>query len=225
MGLAFTTFGISRWLYAFRTFGPLVVWRFASVWILLAVAILFASSIFWIWLAFGRISAVRPFAEGVEIRRGLRRRAIRWEDVHAIYISATQDQLLGLGIATRASVKLQLAKGKAIKLTSAIEALAELAKSIKQHAYPRMLRGYSHLLQHGKAAKFGSITLTNHGFNWRKRGIPWQFISEAALKDGRLRIIPKPNHKEAPISIAVRKIPNVDLCFQLIQHLHADASS
>lgn len=224
-GLALMAFGISRWLYAFRAFGPLVVWRFSSRWIALSGVILAASLVFWIWLALGRISAIRTFPNGVEIRRGLRRRTVRWEEVSAITISATHDQLLGLGIGTRANIRLRLSGGKTIKITSAIDSLADLAQSIKQHAYPRMLRGYSRLLQHGKAAKFGSITLTNHGFNWRKHSIPWQIISQATLQDGKLKVHIRPNQNQPPVFIPVRKIPNVDICLQLIEHLRADASS
>jgi hypothetical protein len=224
-GLGILAFGISRWLYAFRAFGPLVVWRFSSQWIALATVMLAASVVIWIWLALIRISAVRPSPEGIEIRRGLRRKQVRWEGISAIYISATHDQLLGLGIGTRASLKIKLSSGKGITITSAIELLADLAQSIKQFAYPRMLRGYSRLLQHGKVAKFGSITLTNHGFNWRKRSIPWQFISGANLQAGKLEISTKPNQSQAPVSIPIRKIPNVDICLQLIQHLQIDASS
>jgi hypothetical protein len=78
---------------------------------------------------------------------------------------------------------------------------------------------YREMMRSGEALTFGPIKLTQRGIVHRKRNEPWQNFRDVHLEGGRLLIEFQGSKGSRKISIPARRVPNVDLCVQLLRNI------
>jgi len=66
--------------------------------------------------------------------------------------------------------------------------------------------------------KFGPIVLTSQGIINGRKALRWQDIGKIQLNRGRLDLHPIEGTQGARFSFPSHKIPNIDLCLQILYH-------
>jgi hypothetical protein len=210
--------GFNRWRFVLQNFGPAVLWR----WI---------SPVLWIGLAFGIIGTVglmlllRIGRQEIQIspeaftwRKGRNLTVHRWEDIQGIYITSFRYGILEFEWAKKTEIILHLEEGKRIKVNQNFKNIETLAGTIKEYIYPIMFERFRDEFNHGQPLSFGPLLLTSQGVLNGRRTIRWQDIGEIIIDRGSLQLQPIDGSGSPKLSIPVRKIPNADLCIQLLHH-------
>lgn len=212
-------FGFWRWYFAYANYGPAVVWRWASpAWA--AGAALFALALlqtFRLWQV-GRRS-LYLYAGGIVWRVGRHARALAWADVAEIYTSLVRYGLLGLDWGSRLRVTVVPTRGRFIQLTEDLADLDTLLQHVKHSIYPRLLAQSRRAFNAGGALTFGPLTLQRDGILRQGRLVPWRALRGASLDSGRLTLTITEAGGPAHVRLPVSRIPNADLCLQLIRLL------
>jgi hypothetical protein len=112
-----------------------------------------------------------------------------------------------------------LANRKTVRLTHQVDGLDQLVETIKERVYPRLMGDYVKAFRMGKAIKFGPLILTLDSVKYRRRSIPWDQVRGTEISRGKLDVLWEEGKRSARMSIPTRKIPNVEICFQLIRRL------
>lgn len=208
-----------RWLFAYSTYGPALVWRVTFPLILLSAATLA------IGLA-GVLARIRlgplvitTFQRGMTVRRGRRGKLIRWSHIRNLRTSAVRYGFSGLSWGHRASITLTLDSGEKFRFTSALNDVDGLIAAVKGNVYPRLLDEYTREFNQGHALGFGPLMLSSQGIERGRSRLDWANLGRASLENGRLVLTPRTGSEGSKIRIEARRIPNVDLCLQFIQHL------
>lgn len=227
-GLTFFAFAVAialgfwRWYFAYANYGPAVVWRWASpAWA--AGAALFALGAVQTFRAI-QVSRrkLHLYAGGIVWQVGRRARALAWADVAQIYTSIVRYGLFGFVWGSRLRVTLLPSTGRLIQLTEDLADLDSLLQHIKHSVYPRLLAQSRQAFNAGVALPFGPLTLQRDGILRRGRVIPWRAVRSADLESGRLTITFTEANAPGLIRLPVSRIPNADLCLQLIQLLGSE---
>jgi hypothetical protein len=66
--------------------------------------------------------------------------------------------------------------------------------------------------------QFGPIILTPQGVINGRKALRWQDIGEIQLVKGRLELHPIKEMRRSKFSFPSHKIPNIDLCLQILQY-------
>jgi len=215
-------FGFWRWYFAYANYGPAVVWRWASpAWA--AAAALFA---------LGAVQTLRAiqvarrrlylYAGGIVWQVGGRARALAWAEIAQIYTVMVRYGLFGLVWGSRLRVTLVPSRGRLIHLTEDLADLDTLLQHIKHSVYPRLLAQSRQAFNAGEALPFGPLTLQRDGILRHGRVIPWRAVRTTNLDSGRLTITFTEGQTQSRVRIPVSRIPNADLCIQLIEVLGSE---
>jgi hypothetical protein len=209
-------FALWRWYFITVTFGPALVSRMLrpALWMALGFAIL---ALLALMASRRRQSAAIVYEAGLLVDQGRRRRWIHWTDILAVRISAVRYGLHGVSWGGRVRASLDLAAGRSVRLPSGLEAYPELIEAIKRAVYPRLADGYRQLINQGLEVGFGPIRLTQQGVLHGRKLLRWQDLGACRLEGGQLVLTPR--LKAPRIRLPAEQVPNVDLCFQLIQQL------
>ncbi len=207
-----------RWAFAFSHFGPAVVWRWAAPWAWGAAA---AGLLGLLALAgLLRTGSMRVCAHraGLMVVRGRRRRVVHWSEVQAIRTRALRYSLPALLGRRRTELELALTDGSRLNFGGELSEFDKLVEHAKQYVYPRLLTECIRALQAGQTLRFGPLTIDPKGMRYRRRRLSWDELDEAIVKDGHLNILPQSQKTARPWRMPVHRIPNVEVCAQLIQH-------
>ena len=187
--------GIYRWYFAYRHFGPAAVARWSGP----ALGISLASAMLGlIGLAYFE--------------------RIPWDQIQAISTSSVRYGLPWFSWGRSSKITIHLKpKGKR-SLSQSLTNLDQLAITAKKYVYPGLLEQYRQALQQGDAVQFGSIEITRRELLHGKRKYPWAEINKVKLDRGFLIIEKQSAHWKRRMRLSAQRIPNIDLCFQLIQH-------
>jgi hypothetical protein len=221
IGIAFFGFGAYRWGFAYSNYGPAVVWRWGGPWILIGLTLLAMGAIGAGWLIRWNWLSVTSFENGLQLRRGRRVQLIPWAKVQSILVSSVRYGMLGLIWGSRSSLRLRLADNRKLRFNDTLAGLSQLISTIKQQVYPRLLAEYAQFIRDGQPVSFGSLVIQPEGIQRGGRRLLWTEIDSAQLRDGRITIHAKGSG--ATLRAEVRKVPNAEICLQLIQHYSTGA--
>lgn len=220
--------GVARGYFAYTTFGPAVVWRWATPSLAVGACLTGVSLIVLLMAWAGQGLLVCAFEGGLTYQRSRRGMMIPWSSIRAIRTSAVRYGLPGLAHGTRTDLHLLLVRARANKaggvapasrlhLPPALTDIDALAETIKRHVYPGLLAENMQDLANAKPLVFGPLVLSAEGLSYKKQNMAWQELSGAALQDGLLRLESASGNARG-LRLAAGQIPNVEIFLQIIQH-------
>lgn len=212
-------FGVWRWYFALTNFGPAVVWRWSwtalLTGVLLGLAALLAAVLAWRQ----RWPEVYAFRRGLSIHAGQGVARIPWDEIETIYSRSIRYGLPSMAWTGHATVTMHLRDGRRLKLSNVLADYELLIETIKSHIYPGLLARYVHAFNQGQSIAFGPLSLTQQGIQNGRQVLPWNEVQHASLREGKLIVEPDESSRGRRIRLPADKIPNVDLCVQLLQQL------
>lgn len=210
--------GIYRWYFAYRHFGPAAVvrWSAPAFGLSIGSAILGLFGLAYLLHLWG--SYVKVYSGGILIGRRGKTEIIPWDQIQAISTASIRYGLPWFAWGNRSRITLHLKSDGKRSLSQSLSNLDQLGITAKKYIYPGLLEEYRNSLQCGDAVHFGSIKLTRRELVSDKRRYPWAEIHKVTLERGFLSIQTGSSRWKRGIRIAAQRIPNIDLCFQLIQH-------
>jgi hypothetical protein len=210
--------GLNRWRFVLTNFGPAVVWRWISPFL-------------WVGLGFGLLGTIaltlllRTNRQEIQIspeaftwRKGRNLSVHRWEDIQNIFITSIRYGILDFEWAKKTEVILHLDTGKRIRINQVFENIERLVDTIKKYVYPIMFERFRHKFNNGEPLAFGPLLLTTQGVLNGRKTLRWQDIGEILVDRGSLWLRPIDSSGSSQLSIPTQKIPNIDLCVQLLHH-------
>jgi Family of unknown function (DUF6585) len=208
-----------RWFFAYSTYGPALVWRVTFPLVIISVITLAVGLIgVFAYIRLGSL-VVTTFEKGMTVRHGRHGKLIRWGHVRHLRTAAVRYGFAGMSWGRRASITLTLDSGEKFRFTTALGDIGNLIATIKSNVYPRLLDEYTQEFNQGHPLSFGPLTLSPEGIQQGRGRLEWVNLGRASLENGRLVLTPRPGTEGSRIRIEARRIPNVDLCLQFIQHL------
>ncbi len=221
-GGGLTILGLARWEFALRTFGPAVVLRWSGPWLVFGTLLLLIGLAGTGWLIRWNWLRVTTFQNGLEVQGRRRLRTIPWGDIRGVLVSGVRYGMLGLAWGSRSSLRLDLNGGQRVQFTDTLVGLSQLTSLVKRRTYPRLLTESTASLRDGQPIPFGPLSLRPEGVQLGRRRVVWPEVESAELRQGRVVIkLRKPG---APLRLSAGKLPNVEICLQLIQHYAAQAA-
>lgn len=208
-----------RWAFAYSTYGPAIVWRVAFPLVLLSlVSLTVGLAGVLATLRLGPL-VVSTYERGLVVRRGRRGKLIRWGHIRHLRTAAVRYGFSGLSWGRRASITLILDNGEKFRFTTVLADIEGLIAVVKSNVYPRLLDEYTRQFNQGHALSFGPLSLSAVGIQQGRSQLGWADLGRASLENGRLVLTPASPGRGSKIRIEARRIPDVDLCLQFIQHL------
>lgn len=217
--LALVTIGVWRGYLAYQDYGPALVLRWSMPsWIAAAaLGLIGLGSLFTLWQRHS--IKVRTFANGMTYQRKRKPQVFFWRHVRAIRTYASRYFLPFLGTGGRSELLLTMASRQTLRLTSIVTGLDQLVETVKERVYPRLMSDYVKAFRMGQPIAFGPLTLTLDGIQYGRRSLAWDKVGGIELKRGKLNILWETDGGVSRLSVAARRIPNVEICFQLIRRL------
>jgi hypothetical protein len=210
-----------RWWSAIHNYGPALAGRWISppVWVagLMALVAMLGAGLH---LAQRRIRAVLCEG-GLLLSKPGKVSALHWEEILHIHTRSVEYGALGISWGKHTQVSLITRSGKRISLDDKISDLGRLVASIKERVYPSLMQHYRLAFNRGEVLDFGPLVLTQGGVVLGNQTLAWDHVGQVTLSDGKLRLLPLDRERKEAISIAAHRVPNVDLCAQLIRLLGA----
>lgn len=210
---------IWRWQEAINYYGPAAVWRWISVpvWVSLFTLAMAISS--FIILRRVRQNEVQLSNMGLTIQRGKRLETIAWDRVMTIRTSSERYGILGVSWGKKTEIHIVTKGGTKYKFNQSFERIVELIEQIKHFVYPRLLEEYRLAFNRGEPLTFGPLVLTSDGILNGRRALRWVDLGKVNLERGSLELQPLKKSRGPKFSLPAHKVPNIDLCIQLISHL------
>lgn len=219
VALAASLLAVGRAWFAYETFGPLAVDRWASPPGVVAGVSLITGVVL-LLLARGRgRKVVRQYARGLVILSGRRGSALPWDEVREIHTHSVRYGLGRRPWGRLGELTLVARDGQKLRLDQSLNEYDELAEAVKRAVYPPLLEAYTRAFNHGESLPFGPLSLTAEGIRNGRKTLRWEDLSQARLERGWLEAVPLDRHHGPKMRFPARAIPNVDLCLQLIQEL------
>jgi hypothetical protein len=222
--------GLVRWYLAYSHYGPALVWRWSTPAFLMAagLGVVSLGAVF----AAGRVHglAVRVHENGLVLLRGRRGTWIPWNEIRTVQTSSIRYGLPGFPRQREADLVVEYEKTpsgnphptrgpRSVRLPHTLGGMESLGTSVKARVYPLLLEAYSASFNRGQPIEFGRVHLTAEGLRVGKQVFPWKSLSEASLARGELVLRGTPSSGTSLLRIPAHRVPNVELCLQLIQYL------
>jgi len=210
LGLALLAIGVWALIFATTTYGPAAVPRWSNAWFVsspilgfFGIACLLRA---W-WLSRLRVEA---HAEGLRVGRDPRARWIPWPAIREV-------RTIGAS-GSYAALDLRLEDGRRIRLTRTLADLDALVDRVKRGAFPGLLEASRQQFNLGETLAFGPLRLSPDGVQAGRKAIQWKDVQAVEVRDGRMVISARPP-ETARLRVAAGRVPNVDVCVQLVRHL------
>ena len=221
-GGALTIVGLARGEFALRTYGPAVVLRWSGAWLIFGMLLLILGVRGSAWLIRWNWLRVTTFQNGLQVHGRKRARTIAWNDIRGVLVSGVRYGMLGLAWGSRSTLRLELIGNQRVQFTDTLVGLSQLTSLVKRRTYPRLLTEFTASLRNGQPIPFGPLSLRPEGVQLGRRRVAWPDIESAELRQGRVLI--KLRKSDAPLRLSAGKLPNVEICLQLVQHYAAQAA-
>lgn len=207
------------WLFAYRHYGPaaIVRWTTPALWTATGFALVALIGLISFWRSRGL--RVCLYDLGMIYQRGRQEEILLWDQIIQIHTAAVRYGLSSLAWGAQTTLELHTDDNRLVRLNHALTDLSSLAETIKRNVYPNLLAEYRRDLNQGVAINFGPLLLTLKGVQQGQQFIRWQDISQITLGRGLLLITPHEHDQGTKMRIPANRVPNVDLCVQLIEHL------
>ena len=200
---------------SFQHHGPALAIYRSQAWFLLAGLLFLILAAYLAYRVAISRQRIRAFENGLELRDFFfRTRSFRWTDLSGISLSATRLTLFGKAVSTRPVCKVFPKLGKTTELSSKIQGLPELIQIIKTHVYPLIWPGIKSDVRAGRAASFGTITISNEGLSTSKGLIPWEKIARLNTVSGFLVV---ELHDDSTRKVAAIDIVNLELLLEAVE--------
>ena len=222
-GAGFLLIGAYRWTFALSNYGPAVVWRWSTAWLVVGLLFLLIGLIGAAWVFRWNWLSVTTFEKGLQVKRRRRDITVQWGEIQEVLVSGVTYGILGLIWGSRSSLRLEISGGQVERFPDTLAGLAQLITTIKRHVYPRLLNEYTLHLRNGQPIAFGPIQVRPEGVARGQRRLGWNEVAGAELKDGKLLLTT--NQRRSAIRVRANSIPNAEICLQLIQHYAKQAHS
>ncbi len=211
--------GVWAGLFALQNYGVAAVGRWITIWAE-AAGILGLAGLWACWRLIGlRNEWVRLYSKGLAVRARSATRFVPWEAIREIRVEAIRFGLPVFGARQEAALSLRFNDGGGMRLTQDLEGFDLVLQRTKEEVYPRLLNEYSQAFNAGSEIAFGPLRLSDSGLATRRSTIPWNDLRSVDLDHGSLRISGGVDGRQANASIRAARVPNVDLCLQLIRQL------
>ena len=210
-----------RWLFAYNNYGSAAIWRWTTP--ALVTVLGFASlSILGLLLTWrSRGFRISLHTSGMVYRRGRRKETLLWEQIQRVHTAAVSYGFSSLAWGAQTTLKLHTNDGRQFHLTHALTDMNDLAETIKRQVYPGLLDAYRHKFNQGDPLSFGPLSLTETGVQRDDQMLKWDHLGRVSLGRGSLLLEPSDHNKGKRIRIPAHRVPNVEICTQLIEHLRA----
>jgi hypothetical protein len=210
--------GFSRWKYALTNFGPAVIWRWISptLWIGIGFGLLGIVALV-LLLRVGR-QEIQISPESFTWRKGRKLQVYPWKAIQGVYVTSVSYGILDFAWARKTEIVLEMEEGKHLSINQTFENIEKLLENIKRHVYPIMFERLKNNFQQGEPLSFGPLLLTSQGVLNGRKPLRWQDIGKISLEQGSLRFQPVEGSEGPKFTIPVHKIPNFELCLQLLHH-------
>ena len=218
-GIAAFAWTIFRWYFAYHLFGPAVVGRWTKPALILSLVIAAIGAIGLILYLGARDYRVITNAEGVQIWKRNRAISIPWEDIEFVRSSSIRYGVMKFEWGNRSTLWIHISNGQIFRFANNLMDFNNLAETVKANLYPGYIGRYRQDLNQGQSIDFGPIQLTPNGIIFGRKECHWSALKGVSLARGHLTISVKDGKRMKSYSIPARKVPNSDLCAQLIQNI------
>jgi len=210
---------IFRWYFAYHHFGPAVVGRWTTPALILSLVLATFGAIGLILYLSARNYRVATNEISVLITKRNHAVSIPWEEIEFVRSSSIRYGVAKLEWGNRSTLWIHTSSGQVFRFANNLTDFNSLAETIKANLYPRYLALYRQYLNQGQSIDFGPVQLTPSGIVFGRRECHWSALEGVSLIRGRLTITVNNEARMKSYSIPARKIPNSDLCAQLIQNI------
>ena len=217
--IAAFAYAIYRWYFAYHHFGPAVVGRWTTPALILALVLAAIGAIGLILYMSARRYRVITNETSLQIRKRNHAVSIPWEEIEFVRSSSIRYGVAKFEWGNRSTLWVHTSNGQVFRFVNNLMDFNSLAETIKANLYPRYLTRYRQDLNQGQSIDFGPIQLTPNGIVFGRKECHWSALEGVSLARGRLTITMKDGKQMKSYSIPARKIPNSDLCAQLIQNI------
>ncbi|TET96562.1 MAG: hypothetical protein E3J30_11480 [Anaerolineales bacterium] len=217
--IAAFTWAIFRWYFAYHHFGPAVVGRWTTPTLILSLVLAAISAIGLILYMSARRYHVITNETSLQIKKRNHAISIPWEEIEFVRSSSIRYGVAKFEWGNRSTLWVHTSNGQVFRFMNNLMDFNSLAEAVKAALYPRYLARYREDLNQGQSIDFGPIQLTPNGIVFGRKECHWSTLEDVSLARGRLTITAKEGQRMKSYSIPARKIPNSDLCAQLIQNI------
>jgi hypothetical protein len=210
--------GFWRWRYVLTHFGPAVLWRWLYPFLWSALGLGLVGGIGLYLLLFVGRQEIQLSPMGITWRKGRKLWIFPWGEIENIFITSIRYGILDFAWGRRTEVILQLQKRKRLKISQAFENIETLVETMKHYVYPLMFEKFRNAFNRGEPVQFGPMILTTQGILNGRKALRWQDVGKIQLHAGRLDLHPVDGTNGTKFSFPVYKIPNIDLCIQILHH-------
>jgi len=211
--LAALGFSLWAWYFAMSTYGPAAIRRWTFPWLVAApvLGIVGLTCLVRIW----RLTRlwVETLPNGIRVHRGRKIDLIVWADVREIRTWPAHQPG-----PTFAALEIRRNGGRRLRLTRSLADLEGLVQDVKRGAYPLLQECYRAKFNRGEELGFGRLRLTLDGVQAGRKTIQWGHVQVVDVKGGQLSIT-SDEPAAARLRVAAARVPNVDLCVQIIRLL------
>jgi hypothetical protein len=217
--LASVSILIWQWRNAIINFGPAALWRWIAIPVWATLIFSAMTILSFILLRRNRQSEIQVSTMGLTIQRGKSLETINWDTVDHIRTKFERYGVLSITWANKSEIHIVTEDGIEHKFNQAYERIDDLIEEIKHFVYPRLLEEYRLAFNRGEPLSFGPLILTSDGILNGRQALRWKDLESINFERGSLKLQPFENSKSPQFSIPAYKVPNIDLCIQLINHL------
>ena len=205
--------------FAYQTFGPAIVPRWASRPLPFAFAGLAITAYSGLWLLRRRGLRVSLHPSGFRISTRGRNLQARWDEVERIWLTSIRYGLTAQPSRQHASMRLETTAGETIHLDHTLEGFLELVQCVKEHAYPHILDRYRQQLRRGESLDFGPLRLSGEAIRLGSRSFAWSQLSDVSIRKGRLELLFQEEGQILRRRVTLGRVPNADICHQLLKNM------
>lgn len=217
--IAAFAYAIYRWYFAYHHFGPAVVRRWTTPALILSLVLAAIGAIGLILYLSARSYRVVTNETSLQIQKRNRAISIPWEEIEFVRSSSIRYGVAKLDWGNRSTLWVHTSSGQVFRFVNNLMDFNSLAEAVKAALYPRYLARYREDLNQGRSINFGPIQLTPNGIVFGRKECHWSTLEDVSLARGRLTITANEGQRMKSYSIPAKKIPNSDLCAQLIQNI------
>ncbi|HEY47501.1 MAG TPA: hypothetical protein G4O14_12045 [Anaerolineae bacterium] len=207
-----------RWLFAFNNYGAAAIWRWTTPALLTALG--FASlgilGLILTWRSRG--FRINLHTLGMVYRRGRYKEKLLWNQIQHVHTSAVSYGFSNIAWGAKTILKIHTSDGRQLHLTHALTDMNGLVEFIKSQVYPGLLEEYRRKYNQGDPLSFGPLILTAKGVQREDQMLQWEDLGRISLGRGMLSLETIDGQR---IRIPAHRVPNVEICTQLIEHLRS----
>lgn len=211
--------GVWAGAFALVHYGQAAISRWISVWAWGAGVLALAAGAGLLRVISLRREWVRIYPSGLAIRGAAGVVFVPWDQIRELQVQLVRYRLPVLTARQEAALFLRFGERGQARLTHALDGFDTVVLQVKQAVYPRLLEEYTQTFNAGGELAFGPIRLSSAGISARRSTIAWQDLDAVSLERGLMRITQNRSGRHKTIAFPSSRIPNIDLCVQLIQQV------